>query len=127
MVKLRDTPCERCGWKYPGFHICVDLSRPLDPAIAKKHRPQPSHIRSEALIQMLQDGRAKRWERHREEMAERDAEIVRLYKTGLGFRVLAAQFGIAYQTARNVIRRAEANGEVVVRDPGGGSHQGRAV
>jgi hypothetical protein len=21
---LRDDPCERCGWKFKGFHICVE-------------------------------------------------------------------------------------------------------
>lgn len=119
-MKLREKPCERCGWKFPGFHICVDLSAPcaqenqLHPPRPKATRSYPNGL-SEAHVTALNEGRTQRWLKHRAKHSERDAQIVQRYKDGLSFPALAKEFDIAYQTARGVIHRAAEEGLVVVR------------
>lgn len=64
----------------------------------------------------------ERWAKQREQNAERDAEIIRIYKEdGKSIKEVGRQFGIAYQTARDVLLRAEMQGRVKLR-PKGGSH-----
>lgn len=113
-MKLRDKRCH-CGWKFPGFHICVDTSKPLDPALVKKLNKGLSANHFSAL----QDGRSARWERHREENMRRDAEIVKEYKDGSSYKTLAQKYGIAHQTVMGVIKRAAARGEVTIHPRGG--------
>lgn len=125
-MKLREQPCERCGWKFPGFHVCVDLSQPVAPDVLKKHIPDRPRrnpgmtkiVRTEEHLQHLADGRNHRWERHWEETRERDVELVRRYMDGLGFRPLAIEYGISYQTARAIVKRAVARGEATIRPAG---------
>lgn len=111
-MKLRKKRCH-CGWKYPGFHICIDLSKPLDPQIIHKLKITPSHQRS------LEEGRAARWERHRDEMFKRDQKIVQRYKEGASYKTLAEEFGIANATVMGIIHRAKDRGEVEIHPVGG--------
>lgn len=117
-MKLRDQPCERCGWRYPGFHVCVDLSKPIDPRIMKKHTDRYAAVRTAEHRRKLSEGAYERWERHREEMAPRDAKIVAAYKDGMTYRELAIEFHLAQQTIMGIIHRAAENGEVQVRPRG---------
>ena len=111
----RDKPCERCGWRYVGFHICFDASKPcpgegaLVPASkkAKKKRGNSSEVQTE------------RWAAFREQHRERDDQIVSGYQEGLGLRDLAFKYNISHTTVIKVIKRAEAErGETIMRPRG---------
>lgn len=79
-------------------------------------------FRTDEYRQAMSQRASERWERHREQNAERDAEIVRIYKEeGKSIKQVGREFGIAYQTARDVLLRAEMRGEVDIR-PKGGNH-----
>lgn len=110
----RDKPCERCGWRYLGFHVCFDASKPcpgegiLNPVKNKKTRAAKA---SETMT--------ARWEEHREHFRERDAEIVVEYKDGMGLRDIAEKHKMSHTTVIKVIRRAEADsGETIMRPRG---------
>jgi hypothetical protein len=116
-MKLRDVPCERCGWKYEGFHVCVDLSAPVDPKVLAKHTQRYKH--SSEMRDRLSNAASIRWARHREDMAERDSRVVERYKEdNASMRDLAGEFGIDFQTVRNILHRAAARGECEIRPPG---------
>lgn len=117
-MNYRDTPCERCGWKFPGFHVCVDTSTPVDPQIQMKHNKGAGMI-SAAHLERLQLGRESRWHRHREETMERDKNIVERYKEGdISLKELSRDTGLAFQTVRNIVQRAVERGEVEMRARG---------
>lgn len=124
MVEMLATPC-KCGWRYPGFHICVDLSRPIPREIAIKHGiiPDPEKKkkkiqRSEDHMAAINDGRAARWQRHREETAERDLQILDEYKNGMGFRQISIKHGMGYGTVVKVMKRFANEGLVDIRPRG---------
>lgn len=115
----RDKPCERCGWRYVGFHVCFDASKPcpgegsLDPTskkVIKKTAPKRVNV-SKTLTE--------RWEAHRAQFRERDAAIVSGYEEGFALRELADQFGISHSTVIKAIRRAEVEtGKTIMRPRG---------
>jgi hypothetical protein len=115
-MKKLSSPCPRCrNWWYPGDHACFDASVKAPPKHEKKR--QNTFLQSQERLIRLAEGRDHRWAEERLRNRERDAEIVRLYsEEQLGYRLLAKQFGIAYQTARNVVRRAAAEGLVELRE-----------
>jgi hypothetical protein len=113
----RDTPCKTCGWKFKGFHVCVDPKAPIDPKIMAKHASGYKGTLAER--QRLREAVNERWERYREETAERDAEIIRRYKQDdVSMKQLAQDFGIAFQTLRGILIRAEQRNELTIRPPG---------
>lgn len=115
----RDIPCERCGWEWPGDHVCIDLSVPIDPRIQRKHSVAYASFRTPEHRRQLSEGLTERWQRHREATAGRDAEIVRRYNQGgIGIKKLGEQFSIAYQTCSGILRRAEMRGETKIRPRG---------
>lgn len=112
-MKLRDKSCH-CGWKFPGFHICVDLSTPEPKIQSKKMRKM-----STATYKALREAQENRRERERVEHVARDKEIVRLYNQGgVGYRELMEKFGIGQTTVQNIMKRAEAEGLVIIRKQG---------
>lgn len=120
-MKLRDTPCH-CGWKFLGFHICVDLAAPNVSSMPKpkvKHR-RYSGSATAAKLGALETAREARWDAHHEANKDRDEAIVRRYRDDVvGLKKIAGEFGIGYETAMNVIRRHEsATGETVMRGRG---------
>lgn len=116
---MRDDPCEKCGWKFLGFHVCVDKSIPLDPKIAKKYGlGRKTGPLSFAQEEALAAARNARWERHYAENAERNQKIVDRYKEQVGYRELAAEFGLSYQTVSSIIHRAAKVGDVEIRPRG---------
>lgn len=125
-MNYRETPCERCGWKFKGFHVCVDLSVPVDPKVQKKHNDSYAHLRTPAWRKHTSTIATERWERYRQDNFERDKRIVEFYAEGMSIRQLALEFKLATQTVRNCILRAQARGEVKMRPPGTNSfwHKG---
>jgi DNA-binding NarL/FixJ family response regulator len=117
-VRLRDTPCETCGWKYPGFHICVDLSKPVENRIQNKHNAMQRQTVSSEQKKRLADGLTERWRKHRMDTRDRDRKIVEAYKSGMGMNAISREFGPAYQTVRLILHRAADRGEITVRAQG---------
>ena len=116
--------CKQCGWKYPTFHICLDLSKPSE---AEKRAKKQYASQPQNSLQALAAGRDKRWAKYREEMKERDKRLVQAYREeNKGLKQLADEFDIAYQTARGIVHRAVARGEVILRPRGHNARYNRA-
>jgi len=100
-VKLREIPCAQCGWKFPGFHVCVDLSKPC-----ALEAPKPVSKKGTGRGSNLATLRAQ----IREENSERDAEIVaRYYSEGISYKDLAKDIGLHHHTVARIVNRAKAN------------------
>lgn len=142
MVKMLDNPCDKCGWRMPGFHICVlDYSTPEGvkratfvestelgaPSLLNNPEPKKrAKKRTQPVFGSEQD-RANRSEsvrqaRAREQgRAERDAEIIRLYDVQhFSMNGTAAALGIDYRTVSKVLKEAAAAGEIVLQTNLGG-------
>jgi predicted Rossmann fold nucleotide-binding protein DprA/Smf involved in DNA uptake len=85
----------------------------------RKHNQKYAAMHTPAHKARLAEGLNARWERYREETADRDAALVERYRdSSISIKAVAAEFGIAYQTARNALLRAEMRGEVTIRPQG---------
>lgn len=107
-----ETPCARCGWKWRGFHICVD---PSTPEPKQKQTIKRRHIsdRSDSHREALSESNEARWRRIN---FERDAALVDRYKDGdVGFRGLAKEFNLSYKTVALAMKKAQERGEVEIR------------
>lgn len=119
-VKLRDKNC-KCGWKFPGFHVCVDLSRPDPKILGVNHFPKgtkerPNMTASTRLA--LSEAAQRRAAREREANAPRDARIVERYNEGdISVAETARMFEISRNNAAEILRRAGCE----IRKPGGAS------
>lgn len=119
-MKLLDEPC-KCGWKYEGFHICVDLTQP-EPVRKVKVRKPRARLAHQAA-KSSPEWRAKLSAaalRHQAEIRERnksrDEDIIRLYSDEyMTIREVAAVIGINYATVTGVLSRAQEAGLVVIR------------
>lgn len=107
-----ETRCGRCDfWAGHIFHVCLDKE---DPTIKVVHPIKKKQVRTAEHKANMSEAQRKIWSKRKLKNAERDAEIVRLYEMGdIGVKNLAAKFGIAYQTCRNIINEAG-----VMRSPG---------
>lgn len=124
-----EAPCERCGWKYKGWHVCFDASKKV-PGEGQIDSPRKKSSGSSSLGRTLPErtdehranisaANLARWERKRELQRPRDLEIIEKYKGGSGLWDLSKEYGIAYKTVIAIIRREEdATGEVIMRPPG---------
>ena len=103
-MKLRDQPCAQCGWKFPGFHVCVDLSKPCAEEgqikVKKVAKTKPA---------------ASNWRERRASHAERDKEMIEKYGLGSSYRDLAEEYGISKRTVMRVMHKADERGEVTIR------------
>lgn len=112
MVKMRANPCEKCGWKYPGSHICVNLSEPMmkqvGPTATKRVRKKAESDDSEGGVSNMRLRDAQ--------FRERNKQIVKLYaveqKT---MRDIAKQLLIDDSTVMNVLHAAKERGEITIR------------
>lgn len=112
---MSSTICNRCGFvqNWIGFHVCFNKENP-EPKLPKKLGKMPQWQRD-----ALQEAQKERWDRHREDTAKRDAELVEKYKQeGSGYRQLAKEYGISQSTVQKIVKEAEVRGEVVVRRRG---------
>lgn len=110
----RDEPCGRCGWRYVGFHICFDASKPEPNIRGTKSSGGDNSINSRTKATSPEDRSAKLaeqsnayWEAQREKMRPRNDKILGSYKEGKGLREVASLYGVAYQTVVNIIKQAE--------------------
>lgn len=115
-MKLRDVPC-KCGWKFLGFHICIDLSSP-EPTAPKSHKKR-FHEMSPAQKAAWDESQKLRWQEHHDKHRDRDAKIVERYNEGnVGYRALSEEFGCAHTTIQRVLKNAELAGQTVIRKRG---------
>jgi DNA invertase Pin-like site-specific DNA recombinase len=105
-----ETPCERCGWEWEGFHICFDASKP-EPGKEKKER-------SVTWREALSNAAVVRWEEHHEANIQRDLDIVERYKQGASYSILEKEFSISRGTLMRVMHKAQNEGRVVIRPQG---------
>lgn len=98
-------PCQTPGCNWPCWHPCLKAMPDdgvFERLVRKSRRGKPGQNAS-----VLKGGLTTRWERHREQTRERDRQIIEDYSENqLGFRQLSQKYGIAYQTARNIIHRS---------------------
>ena len=114
-MRLREKPCETCGWKYPGFHVCVDLSKPSE---AEQRIRQRKGAQTEDHLQRLQDGRAERWQQYHQENSARYDAMAEMYKKGRSMRDIAKEFNTSHQTINRILREKEAQGLLTIRPRG---------
>jgi len=122
-VKPLDIPCEKCGWKMPGFHVCVIDLRTAEGVKAattvnySPPKPRPSRARPGAnRSESVKESWARRAGR-----AERDAEIIRLYdEEELSMNQTAARLKIDYRTVSKVLKAAAEAGDIAIRSNTGG-------
>lgn len=98
MTKYLDNPCPNCGWKFPGFHICLALPlevmrRPEDGSTVSARKVSPAKA-----------------------ISNRNAEIIHLYNVDeLTMVEIATKLGIPGTIVMNVLHTAQENGDVVIR------------
>lgn len=137
MVKMLDTPCERCGHRFPGFHICVlDFSTPEgrlratfvestelgapsplnDPELKtrKKKRNQPAFGSAEDRANRAEGVRQAR--AREAGRAERDEKIIAYYDDEeISMNGIAKIMGIDYRTVSKVLKAAAEAGKIQIR------------
>lgn len=128
-MKKRETPCARCGWKYPGDHVCIDLSTEAARKDAQRVvlRPRNAVYRpvSERTKEALRQSAAERWQRHYESNRERDARIVERYNAGgVSQPTLAMEFDISKSTVQKILKRAAVEGLTTMRKRGSNIRHG---
>lgn len=127
MVKYADKSCERCGWKFATFHICLDLPlhvmRRVEDAQVKRVRRSPRRDpRSDAYRGTdewranLSAARQEYEQRRRAANRDRDDAICRRYsEDDRTIRELAVEFHISYPTVVGILHRARDEGDLVMR------------
>lgn len=111
-MKLLSVPC-KCGWKFPGSHVCVDPDVPLDPAVARKHG-----IRTKTLVAAVTDEQREKFEAYADTIKDREAEMVRRYLEGFGIKKIAEDMGAGHGTVLKALNRAQDAGVVKIRPRG---------
>jgi DNA invertase Pin-like site-specific DNA recombinase len=108
-----------CGWKFPGFHICVDLSRPC-PGEFQMKKPK-GRYRSEgaatAYEKNLEEGRKRREQREAAAIV-RDKAIIERYKENVSYKQLCEEFNISHATVAKAVKQAAERGEITPRPKG---------
>lgn len=116
-------PCARCGWKYPGFHVCIDMSDPRARQVIltplqqiKNEKDRYSGIESDETRARKRDAANRYWASHHEKHKERNKEIISLYRDEIwSVRELSAHFTLDDRTVRAVLHRAEDQGVLTIR------------
>jgi len=133
---MLDVPCDKCGHRYPGFHICVlDFSTPegikrakfveSTELGAKSKLNRPGRKRSNRQHQPdfgSEQDRANRAESVRQARAreagraERDAEILKLYdEQQCSINAICSIMNLSQKTVSRVVREAADAGTIVYR------------
>lgn len=112
LTAIRNEPCGRCGWKYPGYHLCLNLSEPMmqkvGPTVTKRVRKKAESSSTED-----RESNARLRDVH---FKERNKKIVRLYaveKMSMG--EIAKELLIDDSTVMNVLHTAKDRGEITIR------------
>lgn len=133
-VKLRKGgPCQgtACGWKFEGFHICLDQSLVLmtriedgryytsQDSMREGKRPAagstgPGRNNPEARVRISNSLRERSDSDPKK--LERNKEIVRLYNDEeMSMREISERMRLNHQTVMNVLHRAVDRGDVIIR------------
>lgn len=124
-------PGTACGWKYEGFHICLDQSMVLMTRIedGRYYKSQDS-MREGKRPSTGQFGRGRNNPEARAQISnslrqraendpqrqDRNKEIIRLYsEEKMSMREIGESMGLQHQSVMNVLHRAAAKGDVVIR------------
>lgn len=119
-----DEPCQRCNWKYEGYHVCFDASTEYSgegfvefPEGKPAKRPRAKATGSNnSRLDAANEGYQAYIDKRRAHNAPRDLLIIETYKSGKGLRETAAEFGVGYQTVVNLIKNLEhVSGEKIMR------------
>jgi hypothetical protein len=106
----RKKPCQTEGCDWPNWHLCPKAN-PDDGSFAKLAGVYIAEHNGKAHgknVGALGEGLQARWARHREKFRERDQNVVDTYQEGkLSMKQIARQYGIAYQTVRSILHRAD--------------------
>jgi DNA-directed RNA polymerase specialized sigma24 family protein len=113
MVKMRDKPCEKCGWKYPSYHLCLSLPETemrrvgdLKPARVRKATGKTSESDDQVSNVRLRDAQFK----------ERNKRIVQLYTVEqMSMREIAKELLLDDSTVMNILHAAKDRGEITIR------------
>ena len=117
----RDKPCERCGWRWEGFHVCFDRSVKVEgegvpkPVSVARHRNGNTKERSDAAREMASEAAKLRWERYHESMRPRDSKIEEMYRQGYSYSQMRERFNMSADALLQVVKRAAARGELELR------------
>lgn len=133
MVKMRDTPCPKCDWRYPGFHICLDLPKKImqqvedgyerdsngDMILDGENAPKPRKSRAKDVHISHRDAISagvRAAAANNPKRIARDLEIVRLYgKEQMSVREVSAKMNLAQKTVMSALHRAQDRREVTIR------------
>ncbi len=121
MPKLRDQPCPNtaCGWRYEGFHICLNQSKVLMTRIedGREYRDQTS-MRERDLPSASVTRRQLNEER-KASKADRDAKIIKFYiEDEMSMKEVAGAVGCATATVQLTLHKAQDRGDLTIRNAG---------
>lgn len=119
-------PSCRCGWKFAGFHICVDLTKPCPEEGLLSLSPAERRSDSVKFASgMVEDGciTEKAWDaidkvqsRRATRDRDRDEKILLMYGEGkIGLRRLAEDLDLGYDLVRRVVHNASEAGVLTIR------------
>lgn len=115
------TPCQTEGCNWPNYHVCLIGKPDLFPYLLadSKKKKRIHRTLTEEQKALISESQIKRWAIVREEIADRNENIIEDYKTGkIGIRGLAAKYEIHTNTVRKVLHEAAAKGRIRIRRPG---------
>ena len=126
MVKPAKQPCERCGWKWPNFHICLNLPKEVMERVEDgrvrdsngriKHPDKPrAGSPMDKAKRAESQARAQRnnGDPHR---VERNKKILECYvKDQMPMQTIARELMLDVKTVMNVLHAAKDRGEITIR------------
>lgn len=96
--------CQRCRWPYGGFHICLDLPEEKLKRVEPQREGRRFGPMSENSKKSMSESAKSRWDR---EHAERNRQIVELYKAGsISTNGVAEKVGCSQATVIKILKRA---------------------
>lgn len=119
---ISDRKCGRCGWKFPSFHVCIDLTEP-EPAAPAQPKTAGTFTGERFEGRVSEEAREKislaNRERWKTRNRARDEAMINRYRQGdVGYSDLEQEFGITRNTVVRVMKLAEKDGLVKIRRPG---------
>jgi hypothetical protein len=123
---MSDHKCTRCGWKYPSFHVCMDMDNlpPLSKVMRELLYGPPKARRklgpmTDAHKRAVSEGQRERWAKVRAKNEKLEQKVVERYKEGgVGINDLRDEFQMGKDRIMRILREAQARGEVTVRPRG---------
>lgn len=119
MTKL-PPKCEQCGWKWGGFHICLELPKAeLQKVRPLTKQPRAGRPMSDSTREAISESQKARWDAYRERMRPKYDEIVRRYNQGgIGINRLADEVGVGRNVVMRALQEAQDEGRTVIRRRG---------